>query len=123
EIKDGKFFTKGEMRYLVDKKKYQLTLADKEDNAQVFEGALKKNYLTLERLDAKTGETHQLMMYTAAEGVSFIYAYAKKNKGSTVFNKMYRVQCNKEGESLAGGAKEKECIVTGGKGTIEVSYK
>ncbi len=123
EIKDGKFFSKGEMRYLVDKKKYQLTLTDKADNTQVFEGVLKKGYLTMERVDAKSGDTHQLMLNTAAEGLRFIYTYAKKSKGSTVFAKVYQVACNKEGESLAGGVKDKECIVTGGKGTIAVSYQ
>jgi YHS domain-containing protein len=122
EIKNGKFYSKGLLQYNVDKKKYQLTLTDKDDKEQVFEGNLKKGYLTLERVDAKTGDTHQLMLNTAAEGLRFIYTYAKKNKGSTVYIKVYQVACSKEGESLAGGAKEKECIVTGGKGTIEVSY-
>jgi len=122
EIKNGKYYTKGNLRYLADKKKYQLTLTDKDDKDQVFEGILKKGYLTVERLDPKSGDTHQLMLNTAAEGLRFNYAYAKKSKGSTVFNKVYQVQCGKEGESLVGGGKEKECIVTGGKGTIEVSY-
>jgi YHS domain-containing protein len=123
EIKNGKFFTKGLLRYDVDKKKYLLTLTDKEGKDQVFVGGLKKGYLTMESVDAKTGDTHQLMLNTAAEGLRFNYTYAKKSKGSTVFNKVYQVQAGKEGESLAGGPKEKECVVTGGKGTIEVSYQ
>src|SRR5262245_33726884 len=42
EYKDGKYFSKGELRYLVDKKKYQLTLSDKKDAKQEFQGELKK---------------------------------------------------------------------------------
>src|SRR5262245_17912421 len=46
-FKDSKDFAKGELRYLPDKKKYQLTVADKKENSLVFEGELKRGYLTL----------------------------------------------------------------------------
>ena len=65
-------------------------------------------------------------MNTAADGVRFVYRYAVKPKGRTVFNKVYQVAANKEGESMAakgGAAQGPECIVTGGLGTITVSYK
>ena len=122
EFENGKYFTKGELRYLPEKKKYQLTLGDKKGNKQVFDGELKKGYLNLDSVDAKTGDTLRLTMNTAAEGVRFIYKVQKKAKGSTVYSRVYGVACNKEGESLAGGSKPKECVVTGGLGTIAVTY-
>ena len=48
---------------------------------------------------------------------------SKKAKGSTVYFKQFEVACNKEGESLAGNSgKQPECVVTGGLGTMTVSY-
>src|SRR5207245_2385976 len=122
EIKNGKYYTGGVMNDLTDKNKYQLTLTDKDGKEQTLEGTLKKGYLTVERLDAKSGDTYQFKFNTAAEGLRFNYLFAKKSKGSTVYTQVYKVEAGKEGESLAGGGKEKECVVTGGKGTIEVSF-
>src|SRR5205085_6567751 len=38
EVKDGKYFTQGELRYLPEKKLYQLTAAGKDGKEQVFTG-------------------------------------------------------------------------------------
>lgn len=122
DFKKGKEFSKGELRYLPEKKKYQLIAFDAKNNKEVFEGVLKKHYLTLDRVDNKTGDTMRLTMNTAADGVRFIYSMQRKRKGSTIFTRLYQVDFNKEGESLAGGAKEKECVVTGGRGVIPVTY-
>jgi hypothetical protein len=121
-FKGSKNFDKGVLRYLPEKKKYELTVTDKDGAEQVFVGELKKKFLTLDRADAKSGETYRLSINTAAEGLRFIYTYSRKAKGSTIFTKLYEVASNKEGESLAGGVKEKECVITGGLGTIAVSY-
>ncbi|MFL5341400.1 MAG: YHS domain-containing protein, partial [Gemmataceae bacterium] len=122
QFKGSKNFDKGELRYLPEQKKYQLTVTDKDGHAQEYVGDYKKKYLTLDRVDPKSGETYQLKINTAAEGLRFIYTFSRKAKGSTIFTKLYEVASNKEGESLAGGPKEKECVVTGGLGKIEVSY-
>jgi hypothetical protein len=61
-------------------------------------------------------------MNIAGGGVRFVYTFSRKSKGSTIFTKLYDVNFSKEGESLAGGGKEKECVVTGGLGTIAVTY-
>src|ERR1700677_3542910 len=54
EVKDGKLFKAGELHYLPAKKVFQLKMTDKNDKAQVFEGTIKKNYLTVERVDPDT---------------------------------------------------------------------
>jgi len=123
QFTDGKEFTKGELRYSTDKKKYQLKVADKKGAEQLFEGELKKGYLTLDRLDPKSGETYRLKMNSAGGGIRFVYAFERKAKGSTIFIKQYQVDYSKEGESFAGGGKKKECVVTGGEGTMEVSFQ
>jgi hypothetical protein len=123
DIKDGKFLKTGELRYLPEKKHYQLKAVDKSDNKLVFEGDLKDGYLTLDREDEKTKETQRLTMNLAAEGVRFIYRYSHKPEGKTLFVKDYQVACTKEGESLGASAKKNECVVSGGLGTIAVSFK
>jgi hypothetical protein len=122
-IKNGRYLKSGELRYLPDKKRYQLTATDKDNQKLVFTGQMKDGYLILERTNPKTKETQRLTMNSAGEGVRFIYRFAHKPEGRTLFTKDYLVACTKEGESLATKEKRVECPVSGGLGTIAVSYK
>ena len=93
-FKDSKNYKSGEMRYLLDKKFYQLTLTGKDDKKLVFEGPLDtdKDELTLVRIDPDTKETQQITMNTAAEGVRFIIRMAHKAEGSKLYSKDFLVQ-------------------------------
>jgi hypothetical protein len=123
EIKDGKYFNGGEVRYLPAKKAYHLTAVDAKKQKLEFDGKLDpKGYLIFERTDKPMGETQQLTMNLAGDGVRFIYRYATRPKGGTVFSKQYMVAASKEGESLGSTAKKNECVITGGLGTIPVTY-
>jgi hypothetical protein len=55
--------------------------------------------------------------------VRFNFYFARKPDGRTLFNKDYVVAYNKEGESLGAKEKKNECVVSGGVGTMAVSYK
>jgi hypothetical protein len=123
ETPQGKLFKKGEMRYLMDKEVYQLTVIDPAGKPQVFEGKFKGKRLTLTHKDKATGETQQLQMYNAGGGIRFIYEYAVKPKNRTLFTKEFQVALTREGESFGAAGKKVECIVTGGLGTMAVSYK
>jgi hypothetical protein len=118
----GKHFKSGELTYLPEKKIYRLTAKDTADKEQVFEGELKKGRLELVRTDSKTNDVHKLTLNTAAEGVRLLLAYEVQTGGKGLFTTVYKSAANKEGESLAGGGKKNECVVTGGLGTIAVSY-
>src|SRR5262245_57311609 len=122
-IKDGKLFKSGELRYLPDKKVYQLTATDLKDKKFVFEGTIKSDVLTLTRVDADTKETQQIQMNTAAEGDRFVYRVAHKGKDSTIWKKDYMIGCTREGVSLGKVDKKNECVVSGGLGTMPISYK
>jgi YHS domain len=122
-VKDGKYLKSGDLIYLPDKKVYQLTLTDRDDKKLVFKGEIKSDVLTLERVDPDTRQTQQIKMNTAAEGDRFVYRFAHKDKGSTIWKKDYVVGCTREGVSLGKVDKKNECIVTGGLGTMTVSYK
>ncbi len=123
-VKDGKYLRGGEVRYLSARKVYHLTATDAKKQTLEFDGKLDpKGYLVFERVDRASGETQQLTMNSAADGVRFIYRYATKPKGNTLFTRRYLVAATKEGESLGAAAKKNECVVTGGLGTIPVTYR
>jgi hypothetical protein len=126
-MKDGKYLKSGELRAKPDGKSYELIVVDAKDQKASYAGKRdEKGYLTFENVDAATGDTNQIVMNTAAEGVRFVYRYAVKPKGRTTFNKIYQVAATREGEALGAASSHKkgnECIVTGGLGTITVSYK
>jgi hypothetical protein len=122
-VKDGKLFQSGELRYLPKANVYQLTVTDKTKKRLVLEGKIEREVLKLERVNPDTNATEQITMNTAAEGDRFIYHVAHKNKGTTLWRKDYLVAFTRAGVSLGKVDKKNECIVTGGLGTMTVSYK
>ena len=123
EIKDGKFFGKALVKYDLDKKVYLVTAADNEGKDQQFTGKLVKGKLVLERTDAKTKDLYRFTVNTAAEGIRFVGLYEKVAGGKGLGDTIYKVSGNKDGESFAGGGKKNECVVTGGLGTMTVSFE
>jgi hypothetical protein len=122
-VTGGKHLTGGEVRYLPGKKVYELTSTGANGEGRVFEGKLdSKGYLTFERTEPATGEAQQLVMNLAGDGARFVYRYAARPKGRTVFTKLYQVAASKDGESLGAAGKKNECVVTGGLGTIAVQF-
>ena len=123
EFEKGKHFKSAEVHYLVDKKKYQFTMKTADDKTHVYEGSRKEDVLTLDYTDPETKQvTQRLVMSTIDDGVRFVYRLDKK-KG-TIYVKDYQVAGTREGESFAGGGGKKPvCCVTGGLGTMAVSFK
>jgi len=121
-VKGGKYLNGGEVRYLPAKKVYQLTATLADGKKAVFEGTLKDEALTFERTDPATKQTQQLKMNIAGDGVRFIYRYATRAEDSTVWRKEYVVASTKLGESLGKKEAKNECVVSGGLGTMAVSY-
>ena len=122
-VKDGKLFQSAELRYLPKKKFYQLTATNKDGKKIVFEGKIERDILKLERINPNTKATEQIAINTAAEGDRLIYRIAHKNEGTTLWRKDYLIACTREGVSLGKVDKKNECVVSGGLGTIAVSYK
>lgn len=123
---NSKQFSEGVMRFLTDKKKYQLTVTPvgekpgtKKD--QVFLGDIKAKKLVLERVEADTKDKYTIEMSTNNDGARFVYTLALQKKSFGIAKKVVEAGLTKEGVSLAGGNKN-ECIVTGGAGTMAVSF-
>jgi len=121
EFKDNKNFEKGEVKFLPDKKKYLLTLTGKDKKEQVFEGEIKQKRLIFSRVDATSMDKYTLSMFTTNEGALFKMEYMVQAGGKGLDKKVFEVSHKKEGASI-GGAKKNECVVSGGIGTMPVSY-
>lgn len=119
----GKYFTGGELKYDVEKKKYLLALTPvgKDAEKQTYEGTFAKGQLKADRKDAKTGDVYRVTMNTLAEGEKFALKYEKQDGGKGLFTAAYAMNGQKDGIA-AGGPKKPECIVSGGSANIAVSY-
>jgi len=124
DFENSRLFKNGEMRWLPEKDKYQLTLVDLKGKKAAYEGTLAKGALNLERLDPETKATEIIKVKTAADGIRLVYDFLSRPEGRTLAFKTYQLGYTKEGESFGGSAanKKPECVVTGGLGTMAVSY-
>jgi hypothetical protein len=123
DMRTSKMFKSGQMRFLPESGKYQLTLIDKQDDKQVFAGKLnKKGGLVLERKN-DAGDTEQLKLNVVGGGDRLVQEMWLKPKGRTFATKQYQIAYTKEGVTFGtAGEKKPECVVTGGLGTMQVSY-
>ncbi len=117
----GKYFTAGDLTYDVAAKKYTLALTGADKAKTVYAGDLKVGVLKLERKDDK-GDVHRLTVNTLADGIRMQLKAEKQEGGKGLFQAAFKMEGNRSGESLAGGGKKAECIVTGGAATIQVSF-
>jgi hypothetical protein len=121
KVEGGKQFSEGTLTYLPDKKKYQLTAKTADKKEQVYTGEIKAKRLILTYDDADTKDKYTVEMSTNNDGARFVYNVAVQKKSVGLTRKLVEVGLSKEGAALAGG-KKNECIITGGLGTIAVSY-
>jgi len=118
----GKHFAGGELRFLPDKDQYQLTLQTVDKEKLMFAGSLKDKALTLDREDESAKETQRLV-FTFLHPNRFLYRYETKAADARAFAKLYQVGATKNGVPFAEGETGPECIVSGGLGTVKVTYK
>jgi hypothetical protein len=124
DVEKSKVFKSAEMRFLSDKGKFQFTTIDPNGKKIVYLGEMKKGKLTLEGQNPETKDIEQIKMETAAGGIRLVMTFATKPADRTLFSKTMQISYTKEGEALAGATAKKgpECVVTGGLGTMAVSF-
>lgn len=123
----GKYFTKGELRFTPEKDqvRYTLKLTASDKSTATFVGTLaeKDKLLTLARTDNPAGE-EQRLVFSLLHANRHLYRLETRPAGSAVaFTKKWQVGATKEGVPFADVGKGPECIVSGGLGTMKVSYK
>lgn len=100
---------------------YRIVAQTGDKQSVAFEGELKDKRLNADRHDDKAGETQRLSVRLLHSN-RFVYTYEVKPDDKSAFVKKYQVGATKEGESFASGPTGPECVVSGGLGTIPVSY-
>ncbi len=121
----GKHFTKGELRYTPDQDqpRFTFTLTAPDKTTSSYVGTLKDKVLSLDRTDGPAGETQRLVI-TMLHFNRYLYRMETRPTGTTVaFTKQYQVGATKEDVPFAEVPKGPECIVSGGLGTIKLTYK
>jgi hypothetical protein len=126
EIAQGKHFRRGELRYLPEKNLYQLTLFPVADNTpRVYLGQYDENRrtLTVERSDPDR-KVEERITINLVDDIRFVYRYDYRPTGRKLYTRDFLVGATKEGQALAVERKKgPECVVSGGLGTIPVTYK
>jgi YHS domain-containing protein len=115
----SKNYIGGELRYEPDRETFTLTLKTLAKDTVVVTGPLKNKVLTLER---QTKDETQRFVFTLLHPNRFLYRYEVRLAGKNLFARQYTVGATKEGVAFAGGDGRPECIVSGGLGSISVTY-
>jgi hypothetical protein len=119
----GKHYTKGELRYSVEKGAYQLALTAPDKTTLSFAGTLKDKVLTLDRTDPPAGQ-EQRLVFSLLHSNRYLYRFETRPAGSQLnFERKFLVGATKEGVPFANAPKGPECIVSGGLGTMKVTHK
>lgn len=125
DLENSKTHKGGEVRFLPDKSLYQVTLVNKAGKKALFEGAIKKaTGLTVERVNPDTSDTEQLRLNVISGGDRLVCSLWIKPDGRTQYTKHFDVGYTREGVTFGveAGGKKPECVVTGGLGTMPVTY-
>jgi hypothetical protein len=122
DLTNSKLYKSGEVRYLAGKSKYEVTIIDKAGKKAVFTGEMKKSVLIVERVN-DANDTEQLKL-SSPDGDRLVYELWVKPDGRNIFTRKSQVGYTREGVTFGveAGGKKPECVVTGGLGTISVSY-
>jgi YHS domain len=117
----GKHFAAGELRYRPGGDTFELALTTVGKENVIYSGQLKGKQLVLERPLA--GKQVERLTVNLLHDNRVTYRVEARKEGGTALTKKYLVGLTKEGEPFADvGRGGRECIVSGGLGTIAVSH-
>ncbi|MBI3823684.1 MAG: hypothetical protein HY289_13525 [Planctomycetes bacterium] len=120
----GKNFTGGEVRYVPEKDHYTLTLTTVKKEKVTYIGTVEiRDKTKIVTFDRDGDKETQRLVFSLLHYNRFLYRYEVKPEGRPLFSKKWTVGATKEGESFAVGDGKPECVVSGGAGTISVSFQ
>lgn len=122
ELKKGKYYTAFELRFLAKKQVYELKATTVGKETHTFEGVMKERRLTFDRTDDKTQHGERLVVSLLHHN-RYGYRFETRGKDQKVYTARYQVWATKQGIPFADEGEKIECIVSGGLGTMPVSYE
>lgn len=117
----SKHFLKGALRYDAKKDQFVLTLGTIGKEDKTFTGKFQDKVLTLESAADGQGEIQRIVLSMLHDN-RFLYRLDKRKAERTNYTNVFTVGATKEGVAFAEGTNKNECIVSGGTGTMQVSY-
>ncbi len=119
----GKYYTGGELRYVPEKDHFALTLNTVQKEKITYIGTVEMRDKTkIVSFEREVNKDTQRLVFTLLHNNLYNYRYEEKPDGRPLFRMKWKVRAVKEGEAFAAGSGKPECIVSGGAGTIQVSY-
>lgn len=119
----GKHFVRGEIRQVPDKEDIQLTLETVDKEKLVYTGTLKGKQVTAER-EIAASKLVERFTFSLLHDNRITYRVETRPASGTLITRKYLVGMTKEGVPFVDvGASERECIVSGGLGTMTVTHE
>ncbi|WP_298862091.1 YHS domain-containing protein [uncultured Gimesia sp.] len=123
QIKDGKFLKSAMLSYDPQKKTYLLSAVMPDGKKRDYTGQLSKDTLILDSPPGKDGTVYRISIRRLNEKRTLVL-FEQRNQGQSFYYRLAEVGYTRAGTRLAeSGSGGPECIVTGGTGTIQVSYQ
>lgn len=123
QITDGKFLKSALLTYDPQKKTYLLSTVLPDGKTRDYTGTLDKDTLVLESPPNKEGAVYRISIRRLNEKRTLVL-FEQQNQGQSFYYRLAEVGYTRAGTKLAeSGSGGPECIVTGGAGTIQVSYQ
>jgi YHS domain-containing protein len=119
--KDSKRYKSGLLSYDLKKKVYRLDLTTTDDKKHTLEGKLSGKELVLDQVgDEKAAQ--ERLSFNFLRDNRFIADQSRREANAKAFGQTASIQYTKQGVPFVRSEAPK-CIVTGGTGSIEVSYQ
>ena len=123
QITDGKFLKSALLSYDPQKKTYLLSAVLPDGTTRSYTGSLSKDTLILESQPDQSGAVYRISIRRLNEKRTLVL-FEQRNQGQSFYYRLAEVGYTRAGTKLAeSGSGGPECIVTGGAGTIQVSYQ
>ena len=123
--KDGKFFRDGHLRATETEGIFELVTNPKPEKAapQSFRGKLDQaGRLVLVNPDAAAGQPARITLRLLARG-DRMTMLVEQRLGKSFYSRLAEIGCTRQGSDFGKGQAFPECIVSGGRGTIEVTFQ
>lgn len=122
-VDGGKLLKSGSLTYDPVRELYVFRATFTDDVHRSYEGQRDRNRLIVESQPDETGMVHRVTITCLNEKRTLVF-HEKRREGSRFYQRVAEVGYTRRGTRLAvEGATGPKCIVTGGKGTIEVVHK
>ncbi len=123
QIKDGLALQAARLTFDPEHKTYSLTATLPDKTTREYSGKLVEKKLVLDSKSDSAGYVHRLTITQLNEKRTLVL-FERRPEAGERFSRVVEVGYTREGTTLAvEGAGDPECIVSGGKGTMQLTYK